>query len=305
MKISVSSGGAPTGDTKLFAYLKDCGFDAVDFQLESYFHRNGKFGDIDAVTDAQIKEYFTNLKAEADKVGFEVGQTHSQFGGHPREYDNDIDEIIKREIACIKATHYLGAKYCVIHPIINRGRYYDYRIKETFDENVEFYRRLIPTLEEYDVYACLENMWMVDPVYTNICSTIFSHAQEMVDMCGVLGERFRICVDIGHGPLTQDNPADMIRISGKKLACLHTHDNDGISDLHAYPYSAYQTPYSNNWKPLRIDWDDVIKALDEVEYRGNLNFEINAPGPDAVKRYGYEYLAHIGHYMAEQRKIQY
>ncbi len=302
MKISVSSGGVPVADTQLFAYLKERGFDAVDFQLERYFARNGKFASLEALEDEQSFEHFSRLRAEADKEGLEVGQTHSQFGGHPREYDNDIDEIVKREIACIRATHILGAKYCVIHPIINRGRYYDYRVKQTFDENVEFYRRLIPTLEKYDVYCCVENMWMVDPVYTNICSTIFSHAQEMADMCDLLGERFKICVDIGHGTLTQDNPADMIRISGKRLACLHTHDNDGISDLHAFPYSAYQTPYSNNWKPLRIDWNDVIKALDEVGYSGNLNFEINAPGPDEVKKFGYEYLAQIGRYMSGLRK---
>ena len=305
MKISVSNGGVPVSDKELFRYLKDCGFDAVDFSLGKYFGRNGIFGDIDNVTDEQIKEYFTSLKAEADKADFEVGQVHSQFDGHPKSYDNDIEDVIKREIACIKATHYLGCKYIVIHPIINRSRIYDYRIEETFEDEKKFYSRLIPTLEEYDVYCCFENMWMVDPVYTNICTTIFSHAKEMVDMCDVMGDRFKICVDIGHGPITQDDPAEMIRISGDRLAVIHAHDNDGISDLHAYPYSAYQTPYSCAWKPMRINWDEILNALDEVNYRGNLNFEINAPGPCEVKKFGYEYLAKIGRYMAAKRKIQY
>ncbi|MBE6689401.1 MAG: sugar phosphate isomerase/epimerase [Ruminococcaceae bacterium] len=305
MKISVSDIGVPVKDTQMFAYLKECGFDAVDFSFEKYFHRNGIFGDIDNVTDKQIEEYFTNLKSEADKVCFEVGQIHSQFGGHPREYDHNIDEIVKREAACIKAAHWLGCKYVVIHPIIDRRRYYDYYVKENFEQSADFYSRLIPYLEEYDVYGCVENMWMVDPVYTNICSTIFSHAQEMVDMCDRLGERFKICVDVGHGPLTQDDAAEMIRISGDRLAVLHLHDNDGISDLHAYPYSVYQTPYSNAWKPMRIDWDEIIKALDEVNYRGNLNFEISAPGPEEVKKFGYEYLAKIGRYMVSKRTVKY
>ena len=56
---------------------------------------------------------------------------------------------------------------------------------------------------------------------------------------------------------------------------------------------------------MRINWDDILNALDEVDYRGNLNFEIAAPGPAEVKKFGYEYLAKIGRYMADKRKVQY
>lgn len=304
MKISVTN-GVPATETEQFAFLKECGFDATDFSLGKYFDRTGMFGDIDNVTDEQIKEHFTMLKECADKVGFEIGQTHSAFSGHPRGYDFDYDEIVKRQIASIKATHYLGSKYCVIHPIIMPGRRYDLLNKEAFDKSVEFYKRLEPTLIEYDVYCCIENMWVSDPVYGHICSTILSHAQEMVDMCNVLGDRYKICLDVGHGPLTQDDPAEMVRICGDKLVCLHTHDNDGILDLHTFPYSAHGAPYGTKWKPMRINWEDFMKALDEVDYRGNLSFEMTPPGPEALRKPGLEYLAAIARYLISLREVKY
>lgn len=302
MKLSVIN-CAPVDEKEQFQYLKDCGFDATDFSLGRYFDRSGMFGDIDNVTDEQIKEHFTMLRECAQKADFEIGQTHSAFSGHPRNYDFDYDEIVKRQIASIKATHYLGSKYCVVHPIILPGRRYDLLKQEAFDKSVEFYKRLIPTLEEYDVYCCIENMWVCDPVYGHICSTILSHAQEMVDMCNVLGDRFRICVDVGHAPLTQDDPCEMVRICGDKLAVLHTHDVDGISDLHTFPYSAHQAPHG--MKPMRINWEDFMKALDDVNYRGNLSFEICPPGPVELRRAGLVYLSEIGKHLVSLRSVKY
>ncbi len=305
MKLSVSDGFCSVRGKEEFAFLKECGFDAVDFQLGAYLGRGGVFSDIDKVTDEELKEYFTNLRLEAEKVGFEIGQTHSQFDGHLRSYDNDIDEIVKREIASIKATHYLGSKHCVIHPLILVSRRYDRNEKESLDMTEEFYRRLIPTLEEYDVYACLENMWNYDAVYGNICATIFSHCDEMVRMCETLGDRFKICVDIGHGLLTQDDPIEMVKIAGDKLACIHAHDNDGVSDLHTFPWSVKETPYNTNWKPLTIDWIELMKAFDEINYRGNLNFEMNIPGPAPIKKAGAKYLAEIERYLISLRTVKY
>lgn len=296
MKISTTNGGAPVAETEQFQYLKELGFDACDFSLGKYFYPTSEiFGDIDNVTDEQIKERFTMLKKCADEAGFEIGQTHSQFTGHPRNYDFDLDDLLKREIACIKATHYLGCKYIVIHPIIKPGRRYDLLVKEAFDEAADFYRKLIPTLEEYDVICCVENMWVSDPVYRHICSTIFSHAQEMVDMCDLLGERFKICLDVGHCPLTQDDPVEAVKICGDKLAVLHTHDNGGWADTHTLPFQAFGNPVGV--KAMRIDWTAFMQALKAIDYKGNLSFELTPPGPVEIRRDGYIYLMEMARYM--------
>ena len=242
---------------------------------------------------------------KAKEAGIEIGQTHAECSGQIRDYGHDIEDMLKRAIASIKATHYLGCKYCVVHPLFVSGRVYDKKCKENFDAAVEFYKKLIPYLEEYDVYCCVENMWNCDPVYMNICSTILSHAQEMVDMCNVLGDRFKICLDVGHALLTQDDPAEMVRICGDKLVCLHTHDNDGFSDLHAFPFNKSAAPYATRWKPMRCDWNAFMKALDEVNYRGNLNFEVGVPGPPELEAATHKYLVAIAKYLISLRTVQY
>lgn len=300
MKISVMN-AMPVSETEQFAYMKECGFDACDFSLGKYFNRDGLFA-IETVTDEEIEKHFTMLRKEAEKAGFEVGQTHSAFSGHPANYDFDMDEIVARQVASIKATHYLGAKYCVVHPIILPGRQYDHMVQEAYEQSVDFYRRLIPALEKYNVTCCIENMWHIDPAYGHICPTILSRAEEMVRMCDELGEHFAICLDVGHAPLTQDDPAEMIRMFGKRLVCLHTHDNDGLSDLHTFPFAARHTPYGLAWNPPSIDWPAVMQALEAVGYEGNLNFEITIPGPEGIHKAGMKYLCEIGKYLISLRE---
>lgn len=301
MKISKN-----TGDASKFAIYKKCGFDACDFSVEGIFNRaKGQFGDIENVSDQQIIEHFSAIRESAKAIDFEIGQVHGESCGNIKAYDDDINIMVKHQIASIKATNYLGAKHCVIHPLIFRKRKYDLLAKENFDACVDFYKRLEDALIEYDVYCCLENMWHIDSVYGHICPTILSRAQEMVDMCDVLGDRYKICVDTGHGLLTQDDPVEMVRICGDKLACLHAHDNDGIHDLHAFPFHRAAAPYGTSWKPLRMDWIAFMKALDEVNYRGNLNFEVGMPDPSALEELHLKYLADIGKYLVSLREVKY
>ncbi len=298
MKLSVTN-SVPVSETEQFEYIKRCGFDAVDFGLGKYFGKSGMFADIDNVTDEQIKEHFTMLKGLADKAGIEIGQTHSQFTGHPRHYDG-IEDVIKREIACIKATHYLGCKYVVIHPIIMRERRYDVCVEENFNAAVDFYKKLVPYLEEYDVYGCTENMWNRDIAFKHICSTICSHIEEMNAICDAVGDRLKICVDIGHAPLTQDDAGEMIREGGDRVVVLHTHDNDGVSDLHTFPFSSHaKNLHSLAYIPMRVNWQDTMSALAEIDYKGNLNFEMSPPGPAELNEAGLIYLADIGGYLNE------
>lgn len=271
-----------------FALFRECGFDAVDFSL------GGLYG----MSDEELKDLCTKIRESAEKAGIVIGQTHSDFSGHPRDYNFDYDEIVERQIVSIKATHWLGAKHCVIHPIILPGRRYDLLVEENIEKTCEFYKRLIPTLEEYDVYCCVENMWMVDLVYHHICPTVFSRCQEMVDVCDRLGDRFKICVDTGHGEVTGDDPVEMVRIAGDKLAVLHCHGTNGRGDLHTFPYMWH---FPSKGAPM-CNWEELMKALDEVGYQGNLNFEIGMPGPNGIRKAGLTYLAKTGAYLASLRE---
>ena len=58
-------------------------------------------------------------------------------------------------------------------------------------------------------------------------------------------------------------PADVIRRLGKNIVCLHLNDNDTLTDQHKIPAMG------------TIDWNDVFDALDEIDYNGYYNMELN------------------------------
>ena len=58
-------------------------------------------------------------------------------------------------------------------------------------------------------------------------------------------------------------PGDVIRLAGRNLVVLHLSDNDTLTDQHKIPMTG------------TINWRDVFDALDEVNYQGNYNMELN------------------------------
>jgi sugar phosphate isomerase/epimerase len=60
-----------------------------------------------------------------------------------------------------------------------------------------------------------------------------------------------------------------------------------------------------SWKPLNMDWAEFMKALDDVNYRGTLSFELGAPGPEPLWKPGYKYMAKVARYLASLREIKY
>ena len=57
-------------------------------------------------------------------------------------------------------------------------------------------------------------------------------------------------------------------IAGDKLACLHAHDNDGILDLHTYPFMHFGTPYGMNWKPGYRYLSEIARYLASLTATG-------------------------------------
>ena len=77
-------------------------------------------------------------------------------------------------------------------------------------------------------------------------------------------EDVRLCIDVGHAELPKIHSTtapDMIRKCGKYLGCLHIQDNDKFHDSHTLPGLGL------------LDFDEIVKALKEVNYQGDLTYE--------------------------------
>ncbi len=293
--MKISAAAANSDGLRLIARA---GFEACDFSLDWYFSSKASaVRDIFNITDQDIIDYFTPVRKLADELGIEIYQTHG-LSCSVNSLEGGLKEYVALSRGSYIASKVLGAKYCVQHPSFNCDRRYDEFLKESIEHMLETYGACNDALEETGVICCIENMHHGDKVYSHRCATSLSRAKELAEVCDALGKNFGVCLDVGHCTVTEDDPVEAISIIGDRLKVLHAHDNDGMWDLHQFPYVPQGKASSRN--PMFIDWEAFMKALAESNYNGTFNFETWAPGPEQIRDSGQKYLAAIGRYLVSR-----
>ena len=232
--------------------LADAGYDAIDFS----------FTVERAYAPELTLDYFSELRKRAEDKGLCVNQAHAPF--HSSYADEEVtkkrfDEIVRS----MQRAAVLGAEYIIVHPCQHLP-YIEQGVPERlFEINMDFYNRLKPYCEEFGIKVAVENMWQHYGGSSKIMHSTCSRAAEHIKYIDSLNSEWFVgCLDIGHAMLVCENPADSIRALGKeRLRTLHVHDVDGTHDLHTLPYFGI------------IDWDEVMSALAEIGYEGDLTFE--------------------------------
>ncbi len=240
--------GKRLGDKTAVRIICEAGFDGIDFSM---FKMQD---DSDILNSQSYKSHINELIKIADSYGVTFEQAHAPFPSAKEnngEYNKVIFEKIKR---ALEITGMLDAKICVVHPV---------QFSENqFEQNMELYHTLEPYAAEYGVKIALENMWGWDNKLNRIVPNVCSVAEDFNRYVDALNpEHFTACLDLGHCGLVGDNAGTMIRQMGSRLGCLHIHDNDNVNDSHTLPYL------------LDMDWDDILKALGEIDYQGHFTYE--------------------------------
>ncbi len=235
--------------------LMDAGYTGLDF---SFF----EFEDLTFFRGEGATALAEGLRKKANDRGVIFNQAHAPFGGG---YANYVNNLVPHFPEVFEFSAALGVKNIVVHPLQN-GRYYG-RERELFDLNMDFYRSLIPLSEHTGVKIAIENMWQRHPVNGNIVDDVCADPHELAMYYDTLDDprHFTVCLDIGHVALCGREPQDAIRIIGHDcLGALHVHDVDYVSDLHTLPGCA------------RIDFYEVMRALGEIDYKGDLTLEADS-----------------------------
>ena len=259
------------GLKKTIDIFSDAGFEGIDFNadLEEYY------------TDIHDEAFYKNIRKYAQAKEIVFAQTHAPFGSsftEDKKTKMRFGEIVKS----MQHSAWLGADMIVIHPCnhisYKENNNYDYMM----DYNLDFYKKLIPYAEEYEIKIAIEN----------IPKCITETPKGLLELIHLLdNEVFTVCYDVGHANICGQDPADMIKVLGKHIGCTHIHDNDGIHDSHTLPY--YGT----------IDWERVMKAFAEIGYEGNLNYEaglfVNRVPVD-LRKESAKSMASVGKYLVER-----
>ena len=255
-----------------FDVFAKAGFEGVDFNndVPEYY------------TTEHDKSFYEDLANYARERGIAICQAHAAY---PPSFLDDEERTAKRFEEIVQGMQnaaYLGAPMIVVHPCTHLDCTVEGNFEPMYRYNLDFYRRLIPYAEKFGIKIAIENLRRA--AVTNkpeaLCR-LFDELNHPV---------FTICLDVGHCHLHGVDPADAIRMLGHRLVngCLHIHDNMGSADEHTLPY------YGN------IEWESVMKALADIGYEGNLNYEASGfikDVPTDLRPEGLAFMAKVGHYL--------
>lgn len=229
------------------------------------------------------------IRAFADECGIQFTQAHGPV--HGGTFTNlvaglTLDSFIGLAERSLRTSAILGIPWVVFHPsdIAIEG-------KETFQEvlefNVNFYRRLLPVLEETGVGIALENTCSVQGF-----NRFFTIAEELAQLVDALDYRLiGACWDTGHAHVHKVDHASAFRVLGSRLKATHIHDNDGVRDQHLLPYQG------------TIDWTRLVGALKEIQYSGDFTYEAHNglnKFPDGIRDAGLKFALDLGNYVISQ-----
>ncbi len=268
------------------------GFDAFDLSLfdtsanpDSFFH------------SPDYKRIITDLRRFADGIGLPCNQAHAPFSYSFKQNPNILEERIMPDVTrALEIAGMMGAKIVVVHPLHDSAQVpgidFDYfaHADEIKEINMKFYRALLPYAKEYGVKIALENMWRRHSKRGCIYDSACSRAKEFADWYDTLDDDNFVCLlDIGHSGLVGEEPWDAIRILGHdRLKGVHLHDNDYKADQHTLPGLGI------------IDWEQVMKALSDIDYDGELTYEADsffAKMPLAMRSDARRFMVQMGRYL--------
>jgi sugar phosphate isomerase/epimerase len=238
------------GDKTAIKMLKDAGFDAFDY---SFYYEDDKCA-IDLLSD-DFEKQARELRAYADSIGAVCNQAHAPFCFN---YGDTLDmgnEAYKKIVRSVISAGILGADNIIVHCKHRLPLEVDF-----LQYNYDYYKSLEKYCKEYDICVSVENL------FTARLEPVFANPYQLMSFVEKLDSPyFNICCDVGHAAITGFEPADVIsRMNNKMLRALHIQENDYKRDSHTLPFLS------------KLKWDDICKALKDIDYQGDFTYEIGS-----------------------------
>ncbi len=241
------------GEKRAIETVIASGFDAIDLSCFEMFDESTP------KMQSNYKEYARELLALTEGTGVYFNQAHAPFPSSQAD-----EAFTKKAFDCIvrsmEFASLVGVRNIVVHP----KQHLKYKDNAAYlkEQNLEFYTSLIPYCKDLNITVCAENMWQTGENGIITYSTCASPA-EFVEYIDMLNSPYiKACLDIGHAFLVNEDIPSFIHALGDRLVALHTHDTGCNWDMHILPHSINA-----------IKWDDVLRALAEIDYKGELTLE--------------------------------
>ncbi len=265
-----------------YKMIKEAGFEAIDWAIDQQWQdgkqrpcwdrpliASGKNLKPDTIYNEDIDKIIEHYQPEIDtikKYGLTITQAHAPFYNYSSKSLAFADNAIETYKKALKLCAHAGCPRLVIHGYSRQVAETVLNDNDIHIANMKMYAELIPTALETGVMILLENLFAFDPInrreYAGTCSDPYdaiAYIDTLNEMAG--RECFGLCLDTGHLNLVNGYIPEYVQKLGGRIKALHIHDNNGTSDQHLACYTG------------TIRWSDFYKALKQIGYTGDLNFE--------------------------------
>lgn len=210
------------------------------------------------------KDLIAAYKAAADELGILFPQTHgntlSGMQWDDPAYAEEAEHQWMLNYRAIEASAMLGAEWMVMHPT-NFPHDPLYSKKKALEANIAYLAPFIEAAKKAGVGIAIENMVDFGGKRRRYCG---GDPDELIELVDTLNDPdVGICIDTGHAHLSGIDVGAFIRTVGARLKCTHIDDNRRDGDTHMPPYFG------------TIDWADVMRAFDDIGYKGDFSFELS------------------------------
>jgi sugar phosphate isomerase/epimerase len=174
---------------------------------------------------------------------------------NPPDGSEEDRELFRRSI---RGAGLLSIPWIAAHPStgVSGGK----RAEDTHRRNVTFFREMADYARSFNVGIAIENMWGKTPEGVNRYAV---RAEELLQLIEDIDrENVGACWDVEHGSVEKLDQGAAIRLLGRRLKATHISDETGPNNIHILPYSGF------------VKWEEVLKALADIDYRGAFAFEI-------------------------------
>ena len=217
----------------------------------------------------RLDEYrLEEIKAECDRCGVEFRSVHLPFSrehsiAHPEKALRERAVSINKQVMDRVAA--LGVKFCVIHPSSEPNE--DELRPQLLDYCAENLQILLEHAHSLGIDLAMENL-----PRSCLCNT----SNEVIAMLARI-PGLKTCFDLNHflpwKGVVPDNVAHIYRLKeqvGDRLISLHVSDYHFVDEEHMFPLDGAN------------DWRGILRALEETDYPGYFNYELNSRHTVAV-----------------------
>lgn len=205
------------------------------------------------------------LKASSITFNIAHAPIHYPFFFNTYYKRDDIDTLKNRILKSLDISKEIGVKRIVIHVGTYLDKDYNYDINKSIEHNIKYLEPFVKKAIENNILIAIENgtqMEKDDPLFKNTAPYI----DELIRIVEYYNKKYDkevlgVCFDFGHANVGNLDMYNEIVKIGNKLIVTHIHDNYG-TDSHNQPFDG------------TVNWDDVRKALTDINYNGELTSEV-------------------------------